>query len=98
MFVPRGVDVPPLDKNKTWLFKRKPNMKVGTIVTGGDIIGTVFENNLFDEHRILIPPKAKGRISYIAEDDNYTITDKILELEHDGKTVSFSMSHYWPVR
>ena len=73
-------------------------MKVGTLVTGGDIIGTVFENNLFDEHRILVPPKAKGRITYIAEDDNYTIVDKILELEYDGRTVKFSMSHYWPVR
>lgn len=60
-------------------------MKIGTLVTGGDIIGTVFENNLFDEHRILVPPKAKGRITYIAEDDNYTIVDKILELEYDGK-------------
>lgn len=36
------------------------------MVTGGDIIGTCFENNLFDEHRILIPPKGKGKVVYIA--------------------------------
>jgi len=73
-------------------------MKVGTLVTGGDIYGTVNENNLFDEHRILVPPKAKGRIAYIAPEGTYTIEDNILELEHEGKTFKYKMGHYWPVR
>ena len=50
------------------------------MLTGGDIYGSCFENNLFDEHRIMIPPNAKGKISFIAEEGNYTITDKIIEL------------------
>jgi len=82
VFVPRGIDVPPLDDKKTWPFKKKANMKIGTLVTGGDIIGTVFENNLFDEHRILVPPRANGRITYIADDGDYNITEDILELEY----------------
>ena len=38
------------------------------MVTGGDILGGCFENNLFDEHRIILPPRAKGKITYIAPD------------------------------
>jgi V-type H+-transporting ATPase subunit A len=32
-------------------------MKEGTMVSGGDIYGAVFENNLFDEHKIMLPPR-----------------------------------------
>jgi vacuolar-type H+-ATPase catalytic subunit A/Vma1 len=55
------------------------------MLTSGDIYGIVFENNLFNEHKIMVPPKAKGRVTRIAEKGNYTIDDKILTLEYDGK-------------
>lgn len=48
MYVPRGVDVPPLDLNKTWDFKPSDKLKVDTIITGGTILGFVNENSLFD--------------------------------------------------
>ena len=50
------------------------------MLTGGDIYGIVFENNLFDEHRIMIPPQARGKVSYIAPEGNYTISENIIEL------------------
>lgn len=31
-------------------------------MTGGDIIGYCFESNLFDQHRVMLPPGAKGRV------------------------------------
>lgn len=46
VFVPRGVDVPALDITKEWEFQ--PTRKVGELVTGGDIIGHVQENTLFE--------------------------------------------------
>ncbi len=55
------------------------------MVTGGDIIGTCFENNLFDEHRILIPPRIKGKITYAAPEGMYTICDEIFEVEFENK-------------
>lgn len=54
-------------------------------VSGGDVIGTVFENNLFDEHRIILPPKAKGRITYLAEEEETTVRGKVCEVEFNGK-------------
>jgi len=98
VFVPKGVDVPALDAKKLWDFKPNLKTKVGNIVTGGDIVGSVHENNLFDEHRILLPPKAKGRISFIAPEGQYTVQDKIVEVEYDNKKFEYTMSHFWPVR
>lgn len=98
VFVPRGIDVPPLNNHKLWEFKPRKEIKEGTIVTGGDIFATVHESNLFDEHRIMVPPKGKGRVTYIAPEGNYTICDKVLELEYEGKAYTYSMSQQWPVR
>lgn len=92
VFVPRGIDVPPLNTVKQWEFKPKKEIKEGTLVTGGDIFGIVHESNLFDEHRIMVPPKGKGRVTYIAPEGNYNITDKVLEVEYEGKTYKYSMS------
>lgn len=60
IFVPRGIDVPALDYEKKWDWTPNPKIKKGDILIGGDQIGTVFENPLFSEHRILVPPKIKG--------------------------------------
>lgn len=68
------------------------------MLTGGDIIGNVFENNLLNEHRILLPPKAKGRVVSVAPAGNYSIRETLVELEYDGKVHKYGMSHFWPVR
>jgi len=34
----------------------------GDFVTGGDIIGTVYENELITKHKILCPPNIYGRV------------------------------------
>lgn len=62
VFVPRGVDVPALDQNKLWDFTPNKDIKIGQIVTGGDMLGSVFENDLFNEHRIMMPPKMYGKV------------------------------------
>ncbi len=54
-------------------------------MSGGDILGTCFENNLFDEHRILLPPKAKGKVTWIAPEGNYNVAEKIIEVEYQNK-------------
>lgn len=98
VFIPKGVEVNALDKDKLWDFKPEDRIKIGSILGGGDILGTCFENNLFDEHHILLPPKAKGRVTWLAPPGEYNIKEKIIELDFDGKKYDYSMSHYWPVR
>lgn len=74
MFVPRGVDVPSLDQHKEWEFTPNKNLKVGDMITGGDVLGTTYENDLFAEHRIMVPPKVYGRIVEIMPRANYNVS------------------------
>lgn len=83
--MPRGVDVPSLDQHKEWEFTPNGNYKVGDIVTGGDVIGSVWENDLFAEHRIMIPPKVYGRIKEIMPRGNYTVSQPVIVLEFEDK-------------
>lgn len=99
VFIPRGVDTPSLNREKTYEWKPAGNVKVNDIVTGGDILGVVFENFLFKEHRIMVPPKIQGRIKEIMPAGNYNITDCLIKLESANSQVhEVAMSHYWPVR
>jgi V-type H+-transporting ATPase subunit A len=94
VYVPKGVDVPCLNPTKEWHFtpvKFKPNQ----LLTGGDVIGYVRENDLFYEHKILLPPKAKGRVTEQQPEGNYNVNQQIIELDGEKK---YSMSHFWPVR
>lgn len=41
-------------------------------MTGGDEYGSVFENSLVT-HKILLPPKARGTVTYVAEEGSYDV-------------------------
>lgn len=97
IYIPRGIDIQALDRDKKWEFT-PADKKVGDHITGGDIYAVVFENSLMNDHKVLLPPRARGTITYIAEKGNYTVGEKILEVEFDGKKQSFTMMHTWPVR
>jgi V-type H+-transporting ATPase subunit A len=97
IYIPRGIDVAALDRESQWGFD-PIKMKVGDHITGGDVYAIVHENSLMNEHNILLPPRARGTITWIAEKGNYNVTDKVLEVEFDGKKQSYPMMHAWPVR
>lgn len=61
------------------------NVQVGDRITSGDIYATVQENSLL-EHRIMLPPNAQGKISYIAPSGNYNIEENVIEIEFGGQT------------
>jgi len=52
VFLPRGVEVNPLDVTKKWPFNMRQGLSVGDPVSGGDVLGFVFENALISEHRV----------------------------------------------
>nr|Q26975.1 RecName: Full=V-type proton ATPase catalytic subunit A; Short=V-ATPase subunit A; AltName: Full=V-ATPase 69 kDa subunit; AltName: Full=Vacuolar proton pump subunit alpha [Trypanosoma congolense]CAA81062.1 vacuolar ATPase (catalytic (A) subunit) [Trypanosoma congolense]CCC89986.1 putative V-type ATPase, A subunit [Trypanosoma congolense IL3000] len=96
VFIPRGVQVKSLNDQKQWDFK--PCLKVGDLVSGGDIIGSVVENSLMYNHSIMIPPNVRGRVTSIVPSGNYTLQDDIIELEYNGTVKSLKLMHRWPVR
>ena len=97
IYIPRGIDIPSLNREIKWDFT-PGKLKVGDHITGGDVFGSVFENSLLNDHKILLPPRARGTISRIAEKGSYTVDEKILEVEFNGIKTEYSMMHTWPVR
>jgi len=99
VFVPRGVDVPSLDQNCLWTWNPTHGLMKGDLVEGGHVIGTTFENDLFHEHRIMVPPKVGGRIVEVMPIGQYNVQQTICVIEDDnGKQTDLKMSHFWPVR
>lgn len=48
-------------------------MQVGDHVSGGDVFGTVYENSLVDNHRIMVSPRAMGTVTWVAEKGSYNV-------------------------
>ncbi len=91
----RGVDVPSLDRDKTWHFEalKAP----GDSVKGGDILGEVQETPVVRQ-KIMLPPGMEGEIVSISGGD-YKVTDVIAKLkDSDGNVQEITLMQKWPVR
>ncbi|KAI9505718.1 ATP synthase alpha/beta family, nucleotide-binding domain-containing protein [Coemansia spiralis] len=97
IYIPRGIDTPALDKKLEWQFE-PASTKVGDHITGGDVFGSVFENSLLRNHNIMLPPSARGTVTYIAPSGKYTVSDVVLETEFEGVKTKHTMMQVWPVR
>jgi len=62
--ITRGIMVDALDHEKLWKFV--PTAKVGSDLTGGDILGVVAETEAV-EHRVMVPPNVSGKLVWIFE-------------------------------
>eukprot|EP01094_Clydonella_sp_ATCC50884_P022513 TRINITY_DN519_c0_g1_i1.p1 TRINITY_DN519_c0_g1~~TRINITY_DN519_c0_g1_i1.p1 ORF type:complete len:639 (-),score=224.53 TRINITY_DN519_c0_g1_i1:364-2238(-) len=96
IFIPRGINTSALSRDTQWHFN-PGTVRVGDLVTGGDIIGSVKESSLVN-HRIMVPPKARGTVTWVADSSNYTIEDPVFELEFNGEKTQYHMVNSWPVR
>ncbi|OTF71290.1 V-type proton ATPase catalytic subunit A-like protein, partial [Euroglyphus maynei] len=96
IYIPRGVNTLSLSRTVKWDFMPQ-NVRVGSNITGGDIFGIVPENTLI-KHKILLPPKARGIVTYIAEPGSYDLNDVVLETDFDGQKTKYTMLQIWPVR
>ncbi len=93
--LPRGVEVPALDRDKKWTFV--PTAKVGDKVVSGDVIGTVQETPSI-LHKIMVPNGMSGTIASI-QDGDFTILETVATLKTDkGETKELTMMQKWPVR
>lgn len=93
--LPRGVEVPALDREKLWQFTAVA--KPGDQLTGGDVLGTVQETESI-LHKIMLPPGMEGTLVSI-ESGSFTVTQTIAVLKKaDGSLVELPMMQKWPVR
>lgn len=114
VFIPRGIEVPNLDRDKQWEYtagcdktphefapgsKQTTNFKVGDMVVGGDILGMVKENGLFRRHYIMVPPNVSGKLVSVAPSGSYRLTDAIATVaSDDGSEKKVTLFQLWPVR
>lgn len=93
--ITRGIMVDALDHEKLWAFT--PVAKVGDLVTGGDILGTVQETEAV-LHRVMVPPTTSGKLVWIFEGEANIITPIAKIEKNDGAIVEIPMLQKWPVR
>ncbi|XP_075586304.1 V-type proton ATPase catalytic subunit A-like [Dermatophagoides farinae] len=96
IYIPKGVNTTALSRTVKWDFMPQ-NVRIGSNITGGDIFGSVPENTLIN-HKIILPPKARGIVTYIAEPGSYDLNDVVLETDFDGQKTKYTMLQIWPVR
>ncbi|KAJ9102903.1 H(+)-transporting V1 sector ATPase subunit A [Naganishia adeliensis] len=94
---PGGINTEALSREIKWDFN-PATYKVGDHIVGGDVFGTVYENSLVDNHKIMLGPRAMGTITYLAEKGSFTVDDVVCEVEFQGKTTKHTMMQLWPVR
>lgn len=92
----RGVTPPPLNRETQWHFR--PTVELGRKITSGDSIGVVQETPLI-EHRILVPPWiTTGSIEWVVSEGEYTVKDRLAEVNTGAGREGLSLMHTWPVR
>jgi len=93
--IPVGIDVPKLDQTKKWDFKA--TAKIGTMMTGGMILGEVQES-ISVNHKIMVPPNIKGELVELFSGEK-NIKEVVAKLKNkDGDIIDITMSQKWPVR
>jgi len=93
-YITRGMEMPGLSREKEWEFV--PAVKDGEQVAEGNILGTVQETPVL-EHRIMVPPGVKGRVSGI-EGGRRKVTDVVAVVGEGPDAVELTMMQRWPVR
>jgi len=109
VYIDRGIACNSLDRAKTWRFKPAANLRAGDVVTGGDVLGVVYENEVVADHSIMVPPNVRGTVVRTfekASDGNeeidlmHTVLEVATDLAvgHGSKSTKLSLMHQWPVR
>jgi V/A-type H+/Na+-transporting ATPase subunit A len=88
--IPRGVDIPALDREGSWEFV--PRIRGGAAVRPGDLLGVVAETAAL-EHRILVPPH-RGGIVTATRSGPARLDEPVVWIDDQPVT----MLHRWPVR
>jgi V/A-type H+-transporting ATPase subunit A len=94
-FIRRGVHLTPLYRKERWSFT--PCAKVGDVVSGCSIIGSVPETPAL-EHQIMVPPDVSGTLTWVAPAMMYTIEEPIARVRTESGERELTMLQRWPIR
>ena len=95
-FISEGSNVPALDTSKK--YNVTVTVSVGDRLEGGDIYAKCPETPVI-EHRCMLHPGLSGEVVWVAENGEYTITDKIAEIKTDsGEIKELTLCQKWPIK
>jgi len=93
-FVTRGIELPPLDREKKWEFI--PLVKEGQKVTAGDFLGEVEETPLI-KHKIMVPPGSAGKVVDIKK-GKFRVDEIVARIQTEKEANDIKMFQTWPIR
>lgn len=94
-FLLPGERTEPLDTKKVWHFTSLPEIKEGSPIKPGLVLGTVKETESITQ-KIMVPPTVRGRVlKTFKGSGDYTVDDVIGKTEFDEE---IKLAQYWPVR
>ncbi|MGV6825395.1 MAG: V-type ATP synthase subunit A [bacterium] len=96
--IPRGLDMPSLDRDKSWKYSPVQGLSVGDQLKGGQVLGTVQETDTI-QHQIMVPPDVAGELVESVQAGSYTVTHIVAVVRDDsGRHHQLTMVQRWPVR
>ena len=93
-FVGRGIEMPPLSRERTWDFK--PRCRAGEMVEEGDILGEVQETPLI-VHRILVPAGCSGSVIEVRS-GSLGVSEIVARIGTENGTREIPMFQTWSIR
>ena len=95
-FLPRGVQVPPLDRERQWRFT--PCVKPGDEVYAGDTLGFVEEGHL--RHAIMMPfgQRAPARVEWLHDGSLGVDAAAARVRSANGQELEVNLCQRWPLR
>jgi len=94
-FIPEGIGLVSIDPDKLWNVEVIVN--AGDMLQSGDIYAVIKETELVI-HKLLVPPKVKGKASFVEKSGQYNIEKVIVLLEDKKDKYELKLYQEWPVR
>ena len=97
--IARGLNLPILDRQKSWHFIPDADLPPGATLRGGERLGMVQETPSIS-HQILAPPDVAGELLDLAPEGDYTLEQVIAHVRQgaDGAMRRLNLYQRWPIR
>jgi len=103
VYISKGITVNALDRDKKWRYT-PINVSEGDVISGGDIFGRVYENEVMKSHSVLCPPNLRGTVVEVYKNltdgnEEINLEDTVLKVKDEQGTIrELKAYHLWPVR
>lgn len=95
-YVTTGARISGLDRDRQWVFK--PMQSLGVQLGGGSVVGEVEETPALT-HKIMLPPRVEGELSWIAAPGSYSVDEEVARIrDAAGQEHRVTMVQRWPTR